>query len=102
MIPCVYKYLFNLECFGCGFQRSVLALLDGRILLSIELFPGLIPLLIFLVLKLLCLINVWKISDFKRLNIVMNACGILSLCIQISTYCLRWIEVLPWTENIKL
>ena len=46
LIPCPFKYLTNLDCPGCGFQRSVLALLKGNLLESLNLYPPTIPFLL--------------------------------------------------------
>lgn len=45
MLTCHWKATFGVECMGCGFQRSILALLEGDFLTSITLFPATIPLL---------------------------------------------------------
>lgn len=46
LIPCPIKYLTNLDCPGCGFQRSVLALLKGNLVESFHLYPPTIPFLL--------------------------------------------------------
>lgn len=46
LIPCPIKYLTNLDCPGCGFQRSVLALLQGDFGESFQLYPPTVPFLI--------------------------------------------------------
>jgi len=54
--PCVYKQKLGIECLGCGFQRSLIALLKGNLWESILLYPGLIPMLAlfaFLILHLI-------------------------------------------------
>lgn len=35
-----------MECPGCGMQRALIALLKGDVLLSLQLHPGLIPLIL--------------------------------------------------------
>jgi len=47
LIPCPFKYLTGIDCPGCGFQRSVIALLQGDLDKSFTLYPPAIPLLLF-------------------------------------------------------
>jgi hypothetical protein len=47
LIPCPFKYLTGIDCPGCGFQRSVLALIQGDVSKSFTIYPPTIPLLIF-------------------------------------------------------
>ncbi|MBS3807302.1 MAG: DUF2752 domain-containing protein [Bacteroidales bacterium] len=44
--PCIYKQYVGFECPGCGFQRSLIALLKGNIWESIMIYPGLIPIIL--------------------------------------------------------
>ena len=46
LIPCPFKKLTGYDCPGCGFQRSVIALLKGNLHDSLLLYPATIPLLI--------------------------------------------------------
>ena len=46
LIPCPLKYLTGIDCPGCGFQRSVLALLHGNFMQSFSLYPPTIPFLL--------------------------------------------------------
>lgn len=46
MLPCALKYLLGLDCPLCGFQRSLLALLQGHWAESWALYPPLIPVLL--------------------------------------------------------
>lgn len=47
LLPCPFKYLTGIDCPGCGFQRSVVALLRGDLHQSFKLYPPAIPLLLF-------------------------------------------------------
>jgi hypothetical protein len=47
LLRCPFKYLTGIDCPGCGFQRSVLALMQGNLLQSFKLYPAAIPLLLF-------------------------------------------------------
>jgi len=46
MLPCPIKFLTGFDCPGCGFQRSLFALLEGNFETSFMLYPATIPLLI--------------------------------------------------------
>lgn len=38
-LPCLFKKYFHVDCPGCGFQRSIIALLKGNFAESFLLFP---------------------------------------------------------------
>ncbi len=44
LIPCPFKKLTGIDCPGCGFQRAVLALLEGDLKESLHFYPAAIPL----------------------------------------------------------
>jgi heme/copper-type cytochrome/quinol oxidase subunit 3 len=45
LIPCPFKKLTGIDCPGCGFQRSVIALLQGDIMQSFAYYPATLLLL---------------------------------------------------------
>ncbi|ARS42284.1 hypothetical protein CA265_22535 [Sphingobacteriaceae bacterium GW460-11-11-14-LB5] len=45
LITCPFKALTGIDCPGCGFQRSFIALLQGDLSKSWSLYPPTIPLL---------------------------------------------------------
>ncbi|MFW0716301.1 DUF2752 domain-containing protein [Pedobacter sp. N23S346] len=45
LFTCPFKSHFGIDCPGCGFQRSLIALLKGNILESFKLYPATIPFL---------------------------------------------------------
>ena len=47
LLPCPFKYFTGVDCPGCGFQRSVLALIRGDLHTSFALYPAAVPLLLF-------------------------------------------------------
>lgn len=73
LFTCVYKEYFGLACPGCGFQRSLILLLQGNLKESILLYPALIPILglfVFLFLHIIFkfekgtqILLVWFIID---------------------------------------
>lgn len=48
-LPCLFKKYFHVDCPGCGFQRSIIALLKGNVEESFLLFPTTLALIIFFV-----------------------------------------------------
>ena len=46
LIPCPFKYITGIDCPGCGFQRSVIALIQGDFYKSLTLYPAAIPLIL--------------------------------------------------------
>lgn len=64
LFSCPYKKYFHVECPGCGFQRSFVELLEGNVLLSLKLYPALIPLLCVWLLAAFHLIFKFKNGAF--------------------------------------
>jgi hypothetical protein len=46
LFPCPIKYFLLFDCPGCGFQRSVIALIGGDFRASFKFYPPTIPFLI--------------------------------------------------------
>ena len=54
MLPCLNKYLFGIECFGCGLQRSLLLMIKGDFYAAFLMYPAIyfiIPLAISLLVN---------------------------------------------------
>ncbi|WP_316835671.1 DUF2752 domain-containing protein [Pedobacter nutrimenti] len=64
-IPCPFKHLTGYDCPGCGFQRSLLALLKGDFKDSFSLYPPTVPLLFTIVIALCA--NYWLKNRSKGL-----------------------------------
>jgi hypothetical protein len=45
LLTCPSKHFFHLDCPGCGMQRSMVALLEGDLSQSFQLYPATIPML---------------------------------------------------------
>jgi Protein of unknown function (DUF2752) len=52
-MPCFVKSIFHHDCPGCGFQRSVLLLLQGSFAESWKMYPPTIPILLLMVYGIL-------------------------------------------------
>ena len=74
LLPCPIKTIIGIDCPGCGFQRSLLALLQGHWHESYRLYPATVPLLILLLYAV-----VKGLFRFDMRNTVMKllavACG---------------------------
>ena len=46
-LQCLFKKYFHVDCPGCGFQRSIIALMKGNVGESFLLFPTTFALLVF-------------------------------------------------------
>lgn len=44
-LPCPFKSVTGIDCPGCGFQRSVVALWEGDLATSFQTYPPAIPIL---------------------------------------------------------
>ncbi|WP_461789979.1 DUF2752 domain-containing protein [Pedobacter sp.] len=53
LLTCPFKSLTGLDCPGCGFQRSFIALLKGNLGQSLKFYPATLPFIALLVYMLL-------------------------------------------------
>jgi hypothetical protein len=82
LIPCPSKYLFHLDCPGCGLQRSFIALLKGNIVESFQLYPATIPIVFSLVFAALHLKFDFKNgARFITVNFILNVLIIVAFYI---------------------
>ncbi len=56
MLSCPIKEQIGIPCPGCGFQRSLLKLIEGDLWASLVLYPALIPILFLFAYTFLYLI----------------------------------------------
>ncbi|WP_257666528.1 DUF2752 domain-containing protein [Parapedobacter tibetensis] len=74
LLPCPFKAVTDVDCPGCGFQRSLFALAQGNWAESYQLYPPTIPLLVVFLYALLK----WAFGFDKRdtaMKIMAVACG---------------------------
>jgi hypothetical protein len=48
MLPCPSKKFLGIECFGCGTQRAMVLVFEGRFAEAFHMFPAIYTLLLFL------------------------------------------------------
>lgn len=78
MLECSWKSHFGVECFGCGFQRSFVLLMEGNFWESIVLFPATIPILLLFVYTGAHLIVKYK-NGARNIVILFSSSVILML-----------------------
>ena len=49
LLTCPSKQFFHFDCPGCGLQRSVIALFEGNLVESFQLYPATIPMVFCLI-----------------------------------------------------
>ncbi|CAM3278069.1 DUF2752 domain-containing protein [Flavobacterium longum] len=67
MLPCTNKWLFGLDCPGCGLQRGLLFLWHGEFEKAFHIFPAVYTLIIFTVFLGLHLLD--RARDYHRIVI---------------------------------
>lgn len=60
MIPCIWKSIFHIDCPGCGLQRSLLLLFQGKLTESYKMYAPTIPILLVMLLGALHIKFKWK------------------------------------------
>jgi len=71
LITCPFKALTGIDCPGCGFQRSLIALLQGDLSKSWSLYPPTIPLLfLFISVGLLYQLKVKRHSLIFKILVI--------------------------------
>lgn len=78
MLACPSKKFLHIECPGCGFQRSFIALLKGDIMSSLMLYPATIPLIVLLVYTFLH-VKYKFINGARNLKYFQLICGVIIL-----------------------
>ncbi|MDF2932407.1 MAG: hypothetical protein K0R36_1738 [Chryseobacterium sp.] len=47
MLPCPSKKFLGIECFGCGTQRAIMLVFEGKFAEAFHMFPAVYTLLLF-------------------------------------------------------
>jgi hypothetical protein len=81
LLACPFKSLTGLDCPGCGFQRSFIALLKGDLAQSFKFYPATLPFIALIVYMLLHLK-----FDFKNGAFILKLMYILVSSIIIINY----------------
>ncbi len=84
MLPCLSKQLFNIDCPGCGLQRSLLFIWNGDFLAALKMYPA----IYFLIL--LGILIVFKIVLKKEIiQKAINYTSIISVITILANYFIK-------------
>ena len=86
MIPCLWKKYLHIECMGCGFQRSLVLVLQGQFEAAFYMYPAVYTLLIlfgFLILHIK--------FQFKKGAKILLALFLINIIIIVINYILKFI-----------
>ena len=87
MLPCLSKQLFNLECFGCGLQRSVYLLFQGEFIAAFNMYPAIYPLIV-----LSFFIGTNMFFKFNHSTKIINILAIVTLTTIVISYLIKIIN----------
>ena len=80
LLPCPFKWLTGIDCPGCGFQRSILELVQGNLYKSLQLYPPTIFLLIVIVFLVVNkFIKPESVSTYIKRSLLITAAVIIML-----------------------
>jgi hypothetical protein len=84
MIPCLTKKLFGIECFGCGFQRSLLLVFKGEFVSAFNMYPAIYTLMLFA--GFLVLNMFYKIKFAEKIKLILV---VLNVAIIVTSYLIK-------------
>jgi hypothetical protein len=84
MLPCPFKYVTGIDCPGCGFQRSVVQLLQGNFAQSWALYPGTVPLIILALIYWLD-----KRYNFDPKQYIKTPLAVITGCLLLVSYIIK-------------
>ncbi len=87
MLPCLSKRLFDLECFGCGLQRSIYLLFQGELVAAFKMYPAIYPLI---VLSFFMGVNMF--FNFKHSTKIINILAIVVIATIVLNYIIKIIN----------
>lgn len=86
LLPCLWKQTFNIDCLGCGFQRSFVLLSNGEFSLAFKMYPAIYTIIIMLLYMVLH--TKYKYSNGHK---VLLALFVINIIIIITSYIFKFI-----------
>lgn len=70
MLPCSNKQLFEVECMGCGIQRAIKLILEGKFVEAFYMYPAIYPIIFLLLIIFLNFID--KKRSYSKILIIFS------------------------------
>ncbi|MCB9174321.1 MAG: DUF2752 domain-containing protein [Flavobacteriales bacterium] len=83
-MACPYKKYFNIDCMGCGMQRSFIELLKGNLVESFMLYPALLP-----IIAMILFLPLHLVFKFKHGASVLKYFFIFNISIVVISYIIK-------------
>jgi len=87
MLPCLNKKLFGIECMGCGLQRSISLIFQGKFIDAFYMYPAIYTLI--LLFGLIVINTFFKVKNF---NTIVTVLAIISVSIIVISYIIKIIN----------
>ncbi|MBM7419315.1 hypothetical protein M2254_000822 [Chryseobacterium sp. BIGb0186] len=81
MLPCPSKKFLGIECFGCGSQRAILMVFQGKFSEAFQMFPAVYTLLLFF-----CVVGINFIDKKRNYGQILIFLAIINSLIMVFSY----------------
>jgi len=81
LLPCLSKKLFGIDCLGCGMQRALLLLLEGKFKAAFYMYPA-----IYTLFPLALVFGFHLLDKSRNYKFLLNTLLFLNLTIMIVSY----------------
>ena len=81
MLQCPSKKFLGIECFGCGTQRALVMVFEGRFVEAFQMFPAVYTLLLFFATVVLTFVD--KKRNYGNILVIL---GIINALIMVISY----------------
>ncbi|MDV7697158.1 DUF2752 domain-containing protein [Chryseobacterium soli] len=88
MLTCPSKKFLGIECFGCGAQRAIVMVFEGRFSEAFHLFPAVYTLLIFL-----GMVGVSFIDKKRKYGNTLLLAAVINVIIMIISYYYKYFHL---------
>ncbi|MFD1615117.1 DUF2752 domain-containing protein [Gelatiniphilus marinus] len=85
MLPCLNKKLFGLDCMGCGMQRAIALIFQGKFAEAFYMYPAIYGLIL---LFIIIVINIF--FKFKHSNKIIATLAIVTVLTIIISFIIKF------------